>query len=222
MKPLVIVGAGGHAREIAQIIADINASQRTWQICCFAVDREFESGIDIQGVPIIDMGELPDHLRLAHFVVAVGSSVLRTRLAARITEASLGRFATLIHPHAQVGPRVSIGEGSVVFPGAILTTDILLGSHVHINVAGTVSHDCRLGDYSTLGPHACCCGGVALEDGVELGAGAVVLPRVRIGQRTVVGAGAVVTKDLSNEVVAVGVPARPVPLQGNSDARQRA
>lgn len=222
MKPMVIVGAGGHAREIAQIVADINAQQGTWQICCFAVEREFESGFDIHGVPVIAIDELPGHLRPAHFVVAVGSSTLRNRLAARITQVSLGRFATLIHPQARVGPRVSIGEGSVIFPGAILTTDIRLGSHVHVNVVGTVSHDCRIGDYSTLGPHACCCGGVALEDGVELGAGAVVLPRMRIGQRSVVGAGAIVTKDLASEVLAVGVPARPVPLQSNSYSRESA
>jgi acetyltransferase-like isoleucine patch superfamily enzyme len=92
--------------------------------------------------------------------------------------------------------------------GSRFTTNIVAGRHFHVNTNATVSHDCRIGDYVTLSPGCHLSGDVHLDDFVYLGTGAVVIPGVRIGARTMVGAGGVVTRDLPGNVTAVGVPAR--------------
>jgi sugar O-acyltransferase (sialic acid O-acetyltransferase NeuD family) len=102
---------------------------------------------------------------------------------------------------------VTLGEGCVVTAGAVLTSQIRLGRHVHVNVNSTVSHDCVLGDFATLAPGVHLAGGVQLGEGCDVGVGAAVLPRCSIGAWSIVGGGAVVTRDLPADVTAVGVPA---------------
>jgi sugar O-acyltransferase (sialic acid O-acetyltransferase NeuD family) len=209
MKPLVIVGAGGHAREIHQIVNDINAVSPTWRISCFAVEPEHRVTSELLGLPVLTIDEASQTHFGSHFTIGVGSGVLRDRLAARLGPRSPDSFPALVHPRAQCGSRVEMGPGCVLFPGSIITTDIQLGCHVHLNVYSTVSHDCVIGDFATLGPHASCCGGVTLGELVELGAGAVVIPKVRVGARAIVGAGAVVTSNCPAGVTTVGIPAKP-------------
>jgi sugar O-acyltransferase (sialic acid O-acetyltransferase NeuD family) len=206
--PLVIVGAGGHAREIHDIAVAIDAAAPSWDVRGFAVEGRFLPAAPVHGLPVFDIAELATRHADAHVVVAIGAPEVRARVAATIDAMGPRRYATLVHPRASVGPRVVLGEGCVVFPGCVLTSDITLGRHVHVNTAATVSHDCRLADFATLSPRACCCGGVVLGEGVDIGAGAVMIPRVTIGDRAVVGAGATVLRDVPPASVAVGVPAR--------------
>lgn len=208
VQALVIVGAGGHAREVHQLVLDINAVRPAWQVIGFAVESPYTDTPSVHGLPVHDIDALAASHPEAHVVVAVGSPALRRRLAETIAARRGSRFATLVHPRASVGSGVEMGEGCVVFSGGILTTDIRLGRHVHVNVAASISHDGRVGDFVTLAPHACCCGGVVLGDEVDVGAGAVVLPRVEVGARSVVGAGSVVTKHLPADATAAGVPAK--------------
>jgi acetyltransferase EpsM len=103
---------------------------------------------------------------------------------------------------------VQLGEGCVVFPACVLTVDLQLCRHVHVNTAASISHDCRVEDFATIGPRVCCCGGVLVGESVDVGAGATLIPGVRIGARASIGAGAVVTTDIPVGVTAVGIPAR--------------
>lgn len=212
-RPLVLFGAGGHAREIAQVVQDINALAPRWRLLGALVDPHFLAAPDAGKslLPVLgDADWLVGHRDTA-VVVAVGSSVERARIAQRLRSQfdALG-FATLIHPQAWVARSAEVGEGSVVFAGALVNVDARIGSHVVLNLGCTVSHDCRLDDFVSLGPGANLPGNVTVGEGADLGAGCCARPGARIGARVIVGAGAVVVDNLPDDCVAAGVPARPI------------
>jgi sugar O-acyltransferase (sialic acid O-acetyltransferase NeuD family) len=204
---LVIVGAGGHGREVLDVVEALNRGESRFRLLGFLDDEGGDRPLlESRGARV-----LGPHTELAgldaSYVVGIGSGEARRRVDAFATAA--GReAAVLVHPAASVGAAVRLGPGTVLWPGARITTDVELGRHVHLNLNATVSHDCRLGDYVTLSPGAQVSGAVTLGEGVLLGAGAVVIQGATVGPRTVVGAGAVVLSDLPPDVVAVGVPAR--------------
>ena len=200
---VVIIGAGGHAREVLDILR-----ARGDDADGFIVEFGFgNSGTAIHNLPILGGLEWLDRRLDVTAVCAVGAPELRRRL---VNEASRygTTFSNAIHPSLNLTPWVEMGVGVVIAGGSTLTNEIVLGDHVHINVGCTVSHDSNLGDFATLSPGVHLAGGVTLEEGAFLGVGAVVLPRVTVGAWSVVGAGAVVTHDVAPAATVVGVPAR--------------
>lgn len=208
MPQLLIVGSGGHAREVHQIVKDINHVLPTWNVLGFAVHSEFLPSGLINDLPVFEIVDAIGRYPEAKLIVAIGAPKARRRVVAQIEAMGRPSFATIVHPNAIVGGGVHISEGCVIFPACIVTTDVRLGRHVHLNVASSVSHDGKISDFVTLGPRVVCCGRVLLGEAVDMGAGAVAIPRVEIGADSVVGAGAVVTGNLPGGVTAVGVPAR--------------
>ena len=134
---------------------------------------------------------------------------MRRRLSERAEARGL-RPATVRHPSATFGSANAFGDGFVACVQASVTTNVVVGRHVHLNVHSSVAHDCVLGDFVTVNPGASVSGEVQLHDGVTIGTGAAVIQGVSAGAGTLVGAGVVVTRDLPGGVVAVGCPARPV------------
>lgn len=216
MNQLIIFGAGGHAREVAQVVADINqAVSGTWQLLGFTVEPGAAS-THPQALPAPFLGHalqaIEDHPN-AQYLIAVGNAHARRRIAAQLQAQNPGlRFATLVHPRSWLARGVQLGPGSVVFAGAYINVGVRVGAHVSINLACTISHDCALGDYVTLGPGVHLPGGVVLGDAVDVGTGASFRPDICVANDVVIGAGAAVVKDLPDSCgVAVGVPARPKP-----------
>lgn len=211
MKQLVIWGNGGHAREVAQLVADIERAQPgSWSLCGFLVDPQapVNNPAPLPGPLLGDQQWWSEHTDVWG-VIAVGDPALRRQLVERLSAgAGARRFATLVHPRAWVAPSSRIGPGSVLFAGALLNVDVSVGRHASINLACSISHDCVLGDFVSLGPGVHLAGAVCVAAGTELGTGVNVLPRIRIGAGVRVGAGAVVTQDLPDGCTAVGVPAR--------------
>lgn len=115
-----------------------------------------------------------------------------------------------VHPRATVAESARLGHGTVVMAGAVVNPDATVGEGCIINTGAVVEHDVILGDYAHVSPNATLAGGVSLGARSQLGAGATVIPAVRIGSNTLVGAGAVVVRDLPDDVIAMGVPARVV------------
>lgn len=209
MQPLVVVGAGGHASEVLDVVADINAHGPCWRVHALAVDPGFAAGRAFGTIPVVEGLERVDSPPQAHWVVAVGDPGLRRRFVEHLNAlAGEVRFALLVHPRAWVAPTASIGPGSQVFPGACVSAGARVGGHCILNLGATVSHDAEVGDGATLGPGARLAGGVHVGAWAALGIGALVLPGVTIGAGAQVGAGAVVTRDVPAGRIVAGVPAR--------------
>lgn len=146
-------------------------------------------------------------------IIGIGDNKARKMLAERA--ASRGaRFTTALHPSAQVGIGVEIGQGTVVMANAVINTGSRTGIHVIINTAATVDHDCEIGDFVHLSPGVHLAGNVKVGQGAHIGIGACVIPGVRIGEWAVVGAGATVIDNVAPRSTVVGTPAKPVKREG--------
>lgn len=207
VRDLVIVGAGGHGREVLDVVEAVNAGCRTWNVLGFLDDGEVDAGrLGRRGVgllgPVAALADLD-----ADYVVGIGGSEARAQVD-ELASRHGRQAAVLVHPLASTGSDVELAAGVVLAAGVRVTTNVRLGRHTHANVGSVVSHDCRVGDFVTISPGALVNGNVVLQEHVLLGAGSIVTPGRTIGRGTWVGAGAVVVDDLASAVVATGVPAR--------------
>jgi sugar O-acyltransferase (sialic acid O-acetyltransferase NeuD family) len=209
-QPIAIFGSGGFAREVLQVVLDINAHYAAappWKPVGFVVDTAYAIDQSVHDFPVYSGLDWLRNNSDVMVVIGVGSSAARQKIATRIRANCTNPWATLIHPQAWLGRRVEIGLGAVICAGGLITTDIRIGAHVHINLGCTIGHDAVLDDFVTLNPGVNVSGATMLGTGCEIGTGAVVLPSIKVGEWAIVGAGAVVNKPLAANVTAVGVPA---------------
>lgn len=203
--PLVIVGAGGHAREVALIARRVNPAV---EILGLVADDLPDTAL-LEGLGHRFLGRPQEvDLRHAQIVVAIGSSRTRRELVERLSLSETAGFARLVDPDATLAPDARLGEGAIVFPRSVVSTNVALGAHCCINSAAVVSHDVTLGDFVTVSPGVLLNGAVTVGDGAFLGSGAIVLPGISVGAGATVGAGAVVITDVADGATVVGVPAR--------------
>jgi sugar O-acyltransferase (sialic acid O-acetyltransferase NeuD family) len=197
-----VIGTGGHAKVV---ISTLRAARL--DVVGVYDDEPAKRGQQIAKVPVVgSVAEIHSGTPGA-FVIAIGSNALRREVAQRL---SFVRWLTVAHPHACVHESVKVGPGTVVFAGAVIQPDTVIGHHCIINTGATVDHDCSLGDFTHVAPGCHLAGEVVLAEGVFMGIGSVVIPRIKIGDWTIVGAGGVVVSDLPPQQMAMGVPARVV------------
>ncbi|MBU1019811.1 MAG: acetyltransferase [Firmicutes bacterium] len=208
MKDIVIIGAGGFGREVAWLIEDINNVTPTWNIIGFVDDNKEIQGSLINGYPVVGDIDWLNNQEL-YVVNAIGDSIVKKKVLERLNE-SKNSFPVLVHPNVVISKLVNIGEGSIICAGNIITVNISIGKHVIVNIDSTIGHDAIIGDFSTILPSVNISGYVELEQCVSVGTGSAIIQGVTIGQNTVVGAGAVVVKDLPANCTAVGSPAKPI------------
>ncbi len=211
MKDIIIVCAGGVGRETAWLIERINKQTPTWNILGFVDDSEELWGKEVNSYKVLGsiekLREYPD----AYLVCAVGTSTVRKSIVEKI--ASIlpdAKYATLIDPSATVSDYVTIGEGSVICCGSIVTVNIEIGKHVIINLDCTVGHDTVIHDFATIYPSVNVSGVVEIDHCAEIGTGTQIIQEMKIGKYSIVGAGSVVVKHIPDKCTAVGVPAKPI------------
>lgn len=208
MKKLVIVGVGGFGREVAWLVERINSINPLWSLIGFIDDNENLHGSIVGGYPVLGGCDwLKQNKNDIYAVCAIGSSKIRRKVINKLIGV---KFTTLIDPNAIISGRVEIGNGSIICAGAIITVDIEIGTHVIINLDCTIGHDAKLKDFVTLYPSVNISGNTVLEECVEMGTGSQIIQGLKIGDGSIVGAGAVVVRELPRECTAVGSPARAI------------
>jgi sugar O-acyltransferase (sialic acid O-acetyltransferase NeuD family) len=208
-RNIVVIGAGGYAREVAYLIEEINRTTKgVWNIigCWDNIARS--EGRMIRGIPVIGREDVARYASDLYAVAAIGHGDRRERAVMEAEEMGIG-FATLIHPSVTFDREtVSVGEGTVICVGATLTVDITIGRHVLLNYNCTIGHDCCINDFATVSPGANLSGYTQVGRCAYIGAGAVTVENHTIGDAAIVGAGAVVTRDVPAGVTVAGIPAK--------------
>jgi UDP-perosamine 4-acetyltransferase len=206
---VVIIGAGGHGREVAEILKHREQHDNSLSVIGFIDDNPALAGSLLNDLPVLGDWNWFDGIDRADIglVCAVGSPRITRDLTRRATELGL-KFVNAISPLAHVSPSAVLGCGVVMFPNTVVSTNCFLSDYCVLNVGATVSHDTKIGRYSNINPGAHLAGNVAVGEGSYIGMGASVIQGISIGDWTVIGAGAVVIRDLPDNIVAVGVPAK--------------
>jgi sugar O-acyltransferase (sialic acid O-acetyltransferase NeuD family) len=209
VRPLLLIGAGGFARETLELIRAVNLVEPTWDVLGLLDDDPRLEGTAVNGTPVIGPAQAVHDYPEASVVASVASPrdpFRRLDLTARLDLAA-ERYATLVHPTAVVPGSVSIGPGSVLHALSVLTADVRLGAHVAVMPAVVLTHDDVVGDGVTFGAGVRVAGGVTIERGAYIGSGALLREGLVVGEGAVVGMGAVVTRSVPPAEVWVGVPA---------------
>jgi sugar O-acyltransferase (sialic acid O-acetyltransferase NeuD family) len=206
MQDLVIVGAGGLGREVALLVERINEKTKRWNLIGFVDDNPTLHNQFFNGIPVI--GNI-DWLRYQRYniICAIADTGTREKIIL-ILAGTQNEFVTLIHPQVDINRFTEIGEGCIICQGCIISTNVKIGNHVIIDWNATIGHDTLISDFTTLYPASNISGNVQIGIGATFGTGSQVLPSLRIGDHTVVGAGSVVTKHLSNNIIVIGIPAK--------------
>lgn len=206
MKKLYIFGAGGHGREVAWVAQRTLAPDTKIE---FVVDDNEYCSSEIAGMPVRLLEGIEDD-KQSSYIVALGNPYDRRR----ITELMDSRFSRLsmIDPSCIYSEHIEFGEGVVVMPGCILTSNISIASNTHINIGCRISHDVVVGEFSTLCPGVYLAGNVHVGEGVYMGINSTVIngkvgKPVSIGEGAVIAAGACVINDVPAYSVVAGVPA---------------
>ena len=204
---LIIWGASGHAR----VVADIVRLAGSYEIVAFLDNSASPpSENKFLGLPLLkDIGQLRELRRrgIMNVLLAVGHCSARLRLSELVRQEGF-TLVSAIHPRSLVAEDVFVGPGSVIVGGAVINPGSSVGENVIINTCASVDHDCLIEDGVHIGPGAHIAGQVQIGQAAWIGIAAVVKDRVRIGAGAIVGAGAVVLEDVPENTVVYGVPAR--------------
>ncbi|WP_346353467.1 acetyltransferase [Azotosporobacter soli] len=208
-KPVIVVGAGGHAKVVIAALQKQGAT--ILGILEAAVDKKKDS---ILGVAVIGDDDAvlryeKEAILLVNGIGSIGSTQLRRNVFLKFKKWGY-HFMVLIHPAAIVADDVALKEGSQVMAGAVIETGTVIGVNAIVNTGATVNHDCLVEAHAHIAPGVTLCGGVTIDEGAHIGAGSTLIQGMKIGKEAVVGAGALVIKPVKEKQVVYGNPAKEV------------
>ena len=212
-RNLYIMGVGGFGREVADVANAINArlgDGEGYTLAGFYDDGASDTNIGrLEALNLPFLGPLPASPPEdgACLVIGIGNPQVRRKIVERIADAGW-IFPNLVHPTVQTGGAFRMGEGNVICGGVQITTNVTIGSHVHLNLNCTIGHDARLQDSVSVNPGAAISGEVTVKEASLIGAGAIVLEGRTVGRCSIVGAAACAVKDVPDNVIVKGIPAR--------------
>lgn len=208
-KKVVVIGAGGHGKEVIETCKEIYLNDRSIELLGFLDDNKELHGTTVYGTHVlggfdwIDTQEDKD----IYFVCSIGDSLIRKKVVRRAL-AKKYKPITLIHPRAGIHNPKKIGNGTVIQSGSNIAPNVIIGDYCHINYSCSIGHDSILGNFTTLTPLCALSGFTKTGECAYFGTGSIVLPGLTIGEYSIVGAGSVVLKDTEPYTVNVGSPTR--------------
>lgn len=209
-KEIVIIGAGGFGREVQWLIERINQNNPTWKILGY-LDDGVAPGTEVNGYKVLGGVEVLEQINPRPAAVcAIGSAGVREKVIARVKNIGEIEFPNLIDPDVQMSSFITMGEGNIICAGNILTVNISIEDFDIINLSCTIGHDVVLGSFVTVYPGVNISGCIKLGKGVELGTGSQIIQGKNICEDTIIGAGAVVVKDIEKTGTYVGVPVKKI------------
>jgi sugar O-acyltransferase (sialic acid O-acetyltransferase NeuD family) len=192
-----IIGAGGHAKVIIDILIASNQEiSGVWD--------ENPAIKTVLNQPVIGNFVAFQAINYQPVIIAIGNNLIRKKIAEELTVKS----GIAIHPKSAISTTASLGDGTVVMANASINADVSIGKHVIINTNAAIDHDCEIGDFVHLSPQVGLGGNVQVGEGTHVGIGASVKQGIKIGKWATIGAGAVVIRDIPDYAVAVGNPTR--------------
>lgn len=210
MNKIAIYGGGGFGREVKMLIDQINKQDKKFEFIGY-FDDGVPKGTIIDGdVFLGGINELNSFSYNLSLVVSIADPKIKFNIIDSINNINI-TFPILIHPSCIIGDfNIKIGEGTIVCASTIITVNVEIGKHVILNLACTVGHDTKIGSYCSFMPAVNISGEVVIHDQVYCGTGVKIINQIKIGEGTIVGAGALVYKDLPPHCTAVGFPAKPI------------
>lgn len=206
---VLILGAGGHAQVVADILWRMYEIDRSVRPVGFLDDNASLWHKRFLDVPVRGATREIDKFPHDAVIIAIGDNRIRCRLQDRLVRAG-EKFAIARHPSAVIAPDAIIEPGAMICAGVVVNTGSKVGAHVILNTGSTIDHHNEIGDCVHIAPGVHLGGEVTVKDGAFVGIGTTIIPRIHIGEWCMIGAGSVVTKDIASHVTAVGVPARPI------------
>lgn len=197
-KKVIIIGASGHGKVIADIIEQSN------DIVVGFLDDGKEKGTTVLGYEVLGTTEDVELYSDHYFIIAVGNNKIRRMIAEKFDV----NWYTAIHPTATISKYATICEGTVVMAKAIINADTQIGCHCIINTGAIIEHDNVINDYVHISPNATLCGVVHVGENTHIGASATIKNVINITSDVIIGAGSVVIKDITEKGTYVGVPVR--------------
>ena len=209
MKNIVIIGSGGHAKVVADILLKRKEVLKEELNIIGFLDDNFQNleYREIFNIPILGSLELIEEFKNKdyEYIIAIGNNLIRKKIAEKYSNLI---YYTAIHPTAVIGNMVTIEEGTVVMANAVINSYSKIGKHCILNTSCVVEHDNRIEDYVHISPNVTLCGGVAIKEKSWIGAGSNIKQGIIVEKNVIVGAGTVVIRNIENNVTVVGNPAR--------------
>ena len=206
-KKIVLIGGGGHCKVVISILKKIDSFE------IVGIADNYKIGSLISGVKVIGTDDdLKDIYKngVHNALVTVGSIKNNTKRYKLFNMAKkIGyKFPVIISPEAIIDKSIRIDEGTVIMPGSIINIDSSIGKNCIINTSAIIEHDCKIGDYCHIAPGVHISGAVNIGELSFIGIGVIMIQGIKIGKNVTIGAGSVVLKDIPDNVIAVGNPAK--------------
>lgn len=205
MKKLLILGAGGHGK----VVADAAEAMGCWEEIAFLDDEKYLEKTHFFKKSILGPIKSIQKYDTQQYqtVIAIGNNQSRHQLLNQLIDFGFS-LPVITHPSARVSSSAYIDIGTVLFANAVVNPDARIGKAVIINSAAVVEHDCVVGDAAHISPNATLAGAVQVGHCAWVGMGTCILQNVAVGEHSIIGAGAVAIHDIPSHVVAIGVPAK--------------
>ncbi len=206
---LGIYGAGGLGREVLVLARQINRSEPRWQDMVFIDDSA--STATLKDKPVFTLAEIQNRYSAGdiEIAIAVGEPAVRRILRTKVANAGF-RLATLVHPSVILSEDTTLGEGAIICCQNFLSCDVQIGRNVLMQPCASIGHDSVIGDDSVISTYVCIAGGCRIGDEAYIGLQVAVREKGQIGSRSIIGMSSSVVRDIPDDVIALGNPARVV------------